>query len=104
MNNWLWVAGTAGFVFLLGQIGAWYTLAANGVFLPTNPHASFFYMLSAVHGAHVLGGLVALAWTFHRATRGAYTRDDHAGFTHAAIYWHFVGAVWIYLLILLSTL
>lgn len=101
---WLGIAAALGALFLLGQIVAWQALAARGVFLPSNPHASFFYMLSAVHGAHVVGGLVALSWTLRRAVRSAYTSTDYAGMTHAAIYWHFVGAVWLYLLVLLSTL
>ncbi len=98
------IAGLLGALFLLGQIVAWRTLAARGVFLSSNPHSAFFYMLSALHGAHVLGGLIALGWTLRRALAGAYTRAHHAGFNHAAIYWHFVGAVWVYLLAVLSML
>lgn len=101
---WLGVAACAGLVFLGGQVLGWNLLAQRGVFLPTSPHGAFFYMLSAVHGAHVVGGLVALSWTLRRAATGAYTPGRRAGLTHAAIYWHFVGAVWIYLLVLLSTL
>jgi len=97
-------ASLLGVIFLMGQMVAWRLLAARGVFLPTNPHAAFFYMLSAVHAAHVLGGLAALAYTLKRAAQGAYTASQHMGLTHAAVYWHFVGAVWVYLLILLSTL
>ena len=97
-------AGVLGALFLAGQVVAWRALAAQGVFLPSNPHAAFFYMLSAVHGLHVLGGLGALSHTLRRAIDGAYTSTNHAGLTHAAIYWHFVGGVWIYLLVLLSTL
>ncbi len=102
--RWLAIASLLGVLFLAGQIVAWRMLAARGVFLPTNPHAAFFYMLSAVHGAHVIGGLTALVWTLRRALRGAYTRARHAGLTHAAIFWHFVGGVWVHLLVLLSTL
>lgn len=89
-----WAAIALGFVFVGGQLMVWQTLAARGIFLPTNPHASFLYMLSALHALHVLGGLAALAWTARRP----------ASLAHAAIYWHFVGIVWLYLLILLSTL
>lgn len=99
---WLSMGSVLGLLFLAGQWVAWRALIAQGVFLPSSPHASFFYMLSGVHGAHVLGGLAALAWTLNRAFRGAYTATTHTGLTHAAIYWHFVGALWIYLLILLS--
>ena len=101
---WLAASGVLGLVFLAGQIAAWRMLAARGVFLPTSPHAAFFYMLSGIHGAHVIGGLAALAWTLRRALRGAYTPARHAGLNHVAIYWHFVGGVWIYLFIVLSTL
>lgn len=96
--------GVLGVLFLAGQVLVWRALAARGVYLPTSPHAAFFYMLSAVHGAHVLGGLGALGWTLRRALRGAYSPAHHAGLTHAAIFWHFVGGVWIYLLVVLSAL
>ena len=99
---WLAMGSVLGFLFLAGQWVAWRALIAQGVLLPTSPHAAFFYMLSAVHGAHVLGGLGALTWTLNRAFGGAYTAASHAGLDHAAIYWHFVGALWVYLLILLS--
>lgn len=99
--RWLAVSGVLGTLFLAGQIVAWRSLAARGVFLPTNPHAAFFYMLSAVHGAHVVGGLSALAWITRRAVRGAYSRVQHVGLTHTAVFWHFVGGVWLYLMVLL---
>jgi len=96
--------GILGALFLAGQILAWRALAARGGFLPTNPYAAFFYMLSAVHGVHVLGGLGGLGWTLRRTIQGAYSPARHTGLTHAAIFWHFVGGVWIYLLVVLSTL
>jgi len=102
MARRLGVAGLLGLAFLAGQVGVWVLLARQGVFLPTSPHAAFFYILSGVHGAHVLGGLGALAWTGRRAARGVYRPGNMDGLTHTAIYWHFVGAVWIYLLVLLT--
>lgn len=97
-------AAVLGTLFLAGQLVAWYALLRQGVFLPTNPHASFFYMLSAVHGAHVLGGVGALAWTLRRARQGSYAPKRYVGLAHAATYWHFVGIVWLYLMALLITL
>ena len=98
---WLGFAAVLGVVFLGGQLVAWAGLMEQGVFLPTSPHAAFFYMLSAVHGLHVVGGLGALAWTLRGALNGAYSANQHRGVSHAAIYWHYVGAIWIYLLVLL---
>jgi cytochrome c oxidase subunit 3 len=102
--RWLGAAGILGALFLAGQVVAWRALAGGGVPLGINPHGAFFYMLSAVHGAHVLGGLGALAFTRRRLLAGAYASGHDAGLTHAAIYWHLVGAVWLWLLAMLSTL
>jgi cytochrome c oxidase subunit 3 len=104
VGDWLAAAALLGFAFLGGQLIAWRGLVAEGFFLSSNPHAAFFYMLSAVHGAHVLGGLVALAWTFEHARAGAYNAIHHEGLTHTAIYWHFVGVVWLWVVALLRTL
>jgi cytochrome c oxidase subunit 3 len=98
------VAALLGGLFLVGQLAAWFALVGQGILLPTNPHASFFYVLSAVHGAHVVGGIGALIWTMRRAKQGAYTPRHNTGLLHAAIYWHFVGIVWLYVLVLLNTL
>jgi cytochrome c oxidase subunit 3 len=102
--RWLGGAGLLGLLFLTGQIAAWTILARQGVFLASSPHAAFFYVLSGVHGAHVLGGLGALAWTRRRAVRSVHLPRGTRGLTYVAIYWHFVGAVWVYLLLLLSIL
>jgi len=98
------VTALLGGLFLIGQLAAWFALVGQGILLPTNPHASFFYMLSAVHGAHVVGGIGALIWTMRRTKQGAYTAQNQTGLLHAAIYWHVVGIVWIYVLVLLITL
>ena len=58
---WLGLAAALGVVFLGGQLLAWSSLMDQGVFLPTSPHAAFFYMLTAIHGAPAIGGLGALA-------------------------------------------
>jgi cytochrome c oxidase subunit 3 len=93
-----------GLLFLAGQVATWSALADRGVLLPTNPHAAFFYTLSAVHGAHALGGVAALGWTWRRARRGAYAPGRDTGLLHAAVFWHYLGLVWLYLLVVLSTL
>jgi len=102
--RWLSAGLALGLLFLAGQIVAWRSLGARGVLPGSNPYAAFFYMLSAVHGAHVLGGVGALTWTLARARAGMYRATRHAGLTHAAIYWHVVGGVWLWLLAILYTL
>ena len=89
------MAATAlGFLFLAGQLFAWWTLSREGVFLPSSPHASFFYLTTAIHGLHLAGGIGALIWFSLRGT----------ALTLCALYWHFLCGVWIYLLALLTFL
>lgn len=93
-----------GLIFLMGQIVAWRQWAACGIYLPTNPHSSFFYILTGLHGLHLLGGILflgcALART--RCVRAERLNGDILG--SVSTYWHFLGAMWFALLILLSTL
>ena len=96
LQRWLLITAGLGLVFLVGQYIAWRQLQAQGIYLPTNPHSSFFYLLTAVHAIHLFGGLVALIVVFLRARRGVYT-PYHPGVGLAATYWHFVDIVWIYL-------
>lgn len=62
-----------------------------------------FLMLTGLHGAHVLGGLVALGVVLWLARRGAYGPATHAGVRNTVIYWHYLAGVWLVLLGLLLT-
>jgi cytochrome c oxidase subunit 3 len=87
--------------FLLGQVLAWRQLAEQGIYLATNPSSSFFYVFTATHGLHLLGGVAALAYAAMavRLGRGIETRRMVLEVT--ALYWHFMGVLWIYILGLL---
>lgn len=91
-----------GLLFVTGQVIAWRQLAAQGLFLATAPSSAFFYVFTALHGLHVLGGLVALFYVLWRLRRlaGAAPR---AALRAAALYWHFMGVLWLYLLVILAT-
>ena len=93
-----------GALFLTGQVMAWRALAARGVFLPSTPHAAFFYLLSAVHALHVIGGLAALTWAVRRLVRHPLVPLAQASLTQVAVFWHFVGGLWFYLLTVLTIL
>ena len=60
-RRWWAITTALGALFLAGQFAAWRQLAAQGVFLVTNPSSSFFYLLTALHGLHLLGGIVGLS-------------------------------------------
>ena len=63
------VTGALGVLFVAGQLAAWRSLAARGVFLASNPHSSFFYLLTGLHVVHLLGGLAWFAVAFARLRR-----------------------------------
>ena len=100
---WVAATGTLGVLFLTGQIAAWRKLAAQGVFLASNPHSSFFYVLTGLHGVHLLGGLVWFTAVLVQVRRLAYTPGED-GLRLFATYWHFLAGLWVYLLHLLFVL
>lgn len=77
--------------FVCVQLWAWQSLQSARVGLTGNPAASFFYLLTAMHGLHAAGGLVAWGVTQHRYEPGE--RSARA-FALCARYWHFLLAVW----------
>jgi cytochrome c oxidase subunit 3 len=100
-RSWWWVTTGLGVLFLSGQIIAWRQLAAAGMMLATNPSSSFFYLLTAAHGAHLAGGILALFYVaFRQWKRSRISQATAAELT--AIYWHFMDGLWVFLLVLLT--
>jgi cytochrome c oxidase subunit 3 len=100
--NWLYVAILLGFLFLAGQIVAWRNLVGQGITLASGPSSSFFYLLTAMHGLHLLGGLAGLLYVVDRVRRSTAERAVRA-FKAASLYWHFMTVLWLYLFALLAT-
>jgi cytochrome c oxidase subunit 3 len=96
-RGWLMVTVALGFSFLILQIFAWRHLAAQGIFIATNPHSSFFYLLTGLHGLHLLGGLLALLYLL----RHSRFNRSKARAEAVSIYWHSMDALWIFLFLLL---
>ena len=100
-QSWWWVTTGLGVLFLGGQIIAWRELAAAGMLLATNPSSSFFYLLTAAHGAHLGGGIFALFYVAFRPwSRSRISQGTAAELT--SIYWHFMDGLWIFLFALLT--
>ncbi|HTR68339.1 MAG TPA: cytochrome c oxidase subunit 3 [Terriglobales bacterium] len=87
-----------GLLFLAGQYMAWLQLKADGLYLATNPSSSFFYVFTAAHGLHLLGGLAGLLYVIRRFGRSALRRGTLGAAAH---YWHFMDLLWLYLLLVL---
>jgi cytochrome c oxidase subunit III len=100
--SWLAVTVVLGLAFLSGQWAAWRELAARGFYVATSPSSSFVYLLTGVHGVHLLGGVLALlvvgiATLLRRSAESRAVWLDVTGW-----YWHFMAALWVYLLALLE--
>ena len=89
--------GALTFCFLAGQLWAWQQMAASGYFLSANPAFAFFYLLTAVHGVHLLGGLWVWARTTARAVRGADAGAMRLSVELCTVYWHYLLVVWVVL-------
>jgi cytochrome c oxidase subunit III len=94
-------AGACSTGFLVGQILAWRQLTAAGHVLSSNPANAFFYLLTALHGLHLLGGLVAWGRTATKVWRGIEVADVRLSVQLCAIYWHFLFVLWLVLFVLL---
>ncbi len=99
-NTW-WTAATAlGILFLVGQAYAWRQLKEGGVYVSTNPSSSFFYVLTAVHAIHLLGGVTALVYVDVQALRLRLGPAKSTAIDVSAIFWHFLDGLWLYLMVL----
>jgi len=99
--NRYWTAATVlGFLFLIGQALAWRQLYAAGIFVATNPSSSFFYLLTAAHGFHILGGLAALLYVDVQALRLQLGPGKRTAVDVSAVFWHFVDGLWLFLMLL----
>ena len=100
-RGWWGLTTALGVAFLVGQLIAWRQLAAAGIYLATNPSSSFFYLITTAHGIHLLGGLVALSVVGFRNWPAEARVNRSTAVTVSAIYWHFLGALWVFLFLLL---
>jgi cytochrome c oxidase subunit 3 len=98
--GWLYATLALGLLFVAGQYEAWLQLRSHGLYLPTNPSSSFFYVFTSVHVLHVLGGLGGLIAVISKLKRLVLRRSTLDATSH---YWHFMGVLWLYLLLILWT-
>jgi cytochrome c oxidase subunit 3 len=104
-NRWLMLTAALGVAFVGSQLLAWRQLVRQGVYVASNPHSSFFYLLTATHGVHLLGGLTALIYLL-LGTRRTESDEQALAKQYAVadavtLYWHFMDGLWIYLFLLL---
>jgi cytochrome c oxidase subunit 3 len=104
-RRWLAVSLALGFGFLFAQLLAWRGLTRQGIYLATNPHSSFFYLLTGLHALHLVGGIAGLVYLALRARRESAAKDaagkERARADAIGLYWHFMDGLWVYLFALL---
>ncbi len=97
----LWrVTTVLGVLFLVGQVVAWRILAGQGIYLATNPASSFFYIFTGAHALHLVGGVCALLYVAQRKSDQAHVSLGVVAEV-TSYYWHFMDALWLFLLALL---
>jgi cytochrome c oxidase subunit 3 len=97
-SRWLYITLVLGLLFVVGQTFAWLQLRSQGLVISTNISYSFFYVLTVAHAIHLLGGLGGLVRVIGKVNHSALRRST---LNATSLYWHFMGALWLYLLLLL---
>jgi cytochrome c oxidase subunit 3 len=104
LQTGLFLTVALGTAFLVGQWNVWGELVRNKIFfggVDANPSGSFLYVLTGVHAFHLVTGLIFLLIVFLMSLRFQVHSRKMMTMTNAAIYWHFLGALWLYLYLFL---
>ncbi len=105
-KKWFLATTVFGAAFVSSQLLAWLTLVNRGVYVEGNPYASFFYILTAVHAVHVIGGICILGYvvllTWNKTSSGDELTKRKSMARVAGWYWHFMDGLWIVLFLLLG--
>lgn len=93
-----------GLAFVFSQFLGWNELVKNDVYFADKltPSGSFFYVITGLHLAHLAFGLLGLIITGSKSIRERYSSQNYLGISLCAIYWHFLGGLWIYLFVFLA--
>lgn len=89
-----------GVLFVATQYMGWTVLHDNGYYLAgkeSTQESSYLYLLTGLHVAHLIGGLISLLIVLVKTIRNKYNIDNINGMQVSLIYWHFLGVLWIYL-------
>ena len=94
-----------GVLFTFFQVKGWQELIAQGVYLTgegSNASGSFLYVLTLAHLAHLLGGLIALAYVSFKSKQNTYTIKNSLALDLTSVYWHFLTILWLFLFFLIN--
>ena len=105
-KKWLLATTILGGMLISSHLIAWLQLVQRGVYIESNPYAGFFYILTAVHALHVIGGIIALGYillrTWEPTDSGLELVNRQQVSTTIGWYWHFIDGLWVFLVLLLG--
>lgn len=87
--------GVFAILFIVGQMLTWQNLQAGGFYLSSNPANAFYYLLTGLHAAHLLGGLWVWSKSSIRLMSGSEPKDVKLSVELCTLYWHFLLLVWL---------
>lgn len=90
-----------GVVFLVLQVWGWSQLVSNSVYFVGNPSGSFVYVITGVHGLHIVSAVIFVLVVLQSAVKGRTNSKNMAQIEMCTTYWHFLGGLWVYLFIFL---
>jgi cytochrome c oxidase subunit 3 len=99
-KTWIGVTMVLGFGFLVSQVIAWRQLVAAGYYVNRNLHSGLAYLFTGLHAAHLVGGLIAVAYMMLRTPARWTAVRRRASMDATALYWHFIDVLWVFLLAL----
>jgi cytochrome c oxidase subunit 3 len=98
---WISVTMLLGLCFLAAQLVLWKNLVASGFYINKNHHSGYAYIFTGLHGAHLIGGLIALGYVMLRERSKWTAVRRRVSVDATVLYWHFLDVLWIYLLALI---
>ena len=105
LKNGVFITLLLGIGFAVLQFVGWNQLTSQGVFFAgsaSTAAGSYLYVLTGLHLAHMLGGLISLVVVYVKSVRSAYNSDNLLGLQLSSTYWHFLTGLWVYLYIFLN--
>ena len=101
LQAWMLITLVLGLSFLVFQVLAWLEMSAGKASFTEHLYAWSFYFLTALHAAHLIGGLIPMLIVTARSFGKGYSPENHRGVTYLGMYWHFLDGAWVLLFLTL---